>query len=158
MDPSKPAEHSLQAIAKERSEQKTLPYTWKQTLEDISVTIAFANFTKPKELSIKITNSRLCVENLTTKTLIVDDDLFTKIDEFESTWSVVDQRELEITLVKIKEEWWPHVVKSAPKIDVRRIGPQNSSLNDLDGETRAMVEKMMMEQREQKIADATGNR
>lgn len=75
----------------------------------------------------------------------ISGDLFNEITVDESTWSVVDQKELSITLEKVNQtEWWPHVVTSAPKIDVRKIQPENSKLSDLDGETRAMVEKMMV--------------
>lgn len=58
---------------------------------------------------------------------------------------VDDSREISIHLEKLNQQtWWEHVVLGAPKIDTTKINPENSKLSDLDGETRAMVEKMMV--------------
>ncbi|RMZ80701.1 hypothetical protein DV738_g2559, partial [Chaetothyriales sp. CBS 135597] len=73
--------------------------------------------------------------------ILVDDSTWTLSTNPDSTKTIA------ITLTKAAgSAWWPHIITSAPKIDVTKIVPENSKLSDLDGETRGMVEKMMYDQ------------
>ena len=82
------------------------------------------------------------VDNKIYKTIIVDD----------SFWTIEDGNRLVLTLTKSNQiEWWECVCIGDPTINLQKVQPENRSLNDLDGETRQTVEKMMYDQRQKAL-------
>ncbi|KAI8084672.1 HSP20-like chaperone [Halteromyces radiatus] len=134
--------------AKEDAEQATLPYTWKQTLQDVNVTVPVPKGTRGRDLDIVLKKKYIKVA-LKGQPAILEGELCKEIKVDDSTWSLEDQKQVEIHLEKSNQmTWWENVETSAPKINTKKIQPENSKLEDLDGETRAMVEKMMFDQRQ----------
>lgn len=141
-----------------------LPYTWKQTLQDVDVIVQLPKGTKGRDLAVDITKRRLKA-GLKGKEPIMEGELCKDIKVDDSTWLLgwciamyfgphrslsylsiaADNGELHIHLEKVNQmEWWKNVLTHHPAIDTTKITPENSKLGDLDGETRAMVEKMMV--------------
>lgn len=122
-------------------------YTFKQTLKDVTVFLPVEPGTRAKSLKVKLDRNSIDIETASGEKLIFG-ELFDAIALDESTWTVDDTREIIVSLEKVKEQWWPHVVKGDPKIDVTKLEPERSSLSELDSETRATVEKMMFDQQQ----------
>ncbi|KAL4956405.1 nuclear movement protein nudC [Aspergillus filifer] len=144
--------------AAEDAEQAKLPYKWTQTIRDLDITIPVDAKYRGKDFEVELKK-----ESILVKLRGKDGEVFVEgsfphpIKTSESSWTLETTskppgKEISIHLDKVnKAEWWAHVVTSAPKIDVSKITPENSSLSDLDGETRAMVEKMMFDQRQKEL-------
>ncbi|KAK3301027.1 HSP20-like chaperone [Chaetomium fimeti] len=155
-----PAEQAA-ARAKEQAEQDALPYKWTQTIGDVDITITVPGNLKGRDLVVDIKKESISA-GIKGQEPIIQGTLPHAIRTDDSTWTLTaapdNNKVVEIHLDKVnKMEWWAHVVTGAPRIDVSRIVPENSSLSDLDGETRGMVEKMMFDQRQKEAGLPTSD-
>ncbi|CAE6429217.1 unnamed protein product [Rhizoctonia solani] len=143
--------------AKEAAEQATLPYQWKQELGDLDITVPLPKGTRARDLIVKIQKKKLSA-GLKGKEPILEGELCKEIKIEESTWTVEDAEFLYIHLEKVnKMQWWENVLTHHPKLDTRKITPNNSKLSDLDGETRGMVEKMMYDNQQKQMGKPTSD-
>lgn len=149
--PSEREKLDAEVRAKEREEQSALPYKWTQTIKDLDITVPIPANLKGRDLAVQIGKTTLSVA-IKGHEPILAGTLPHPIHIDESSWTletIPDGKEVSIHLDKVNPmEWWPHVLTHHPTIDTSKIQPENSKLSDLDGETRAMVEKMMFDQRQ----------
>ncbi|ORX97877.1 putative nudC protein [Basidiobolus meristosporus CBS 931.73] len=142
------AKYDEEIRQKEREEQAKLPYQWRQTLQEVDIVVPVPQGVRAKDLNVVIKKNHLTV-GLKNQPPIVEGELCKAVKLDDSTWTLEDRKEVQIHLEKVNGmEWWENVVTHHPKIDTTKIQPENSKLEDLDGETRTMVEKMMFDQRQ----------
>jgi len=159
-DKLSPAEREIRDKAdrqREADEQAALPYSWKQSLQDVDIVVPVPKGTRARDLVVVIAKKKLSV-SLKGKDPIMAGELCQDVKVEESTWTLEDQSSVELHLEKInKVQWWENVLTHHPKIDTRKIQPENSKLSDLDGETRGMVEKMMFDNQQKQIGKPTSD-
>merc|ERR1712157_129293 len=125
-------------------------YTWTQTLSELNVSFPLPEGTRGRDLSVSISKKALKVGlKRNAPNYICNAKLTKAVNVEDSIWTIEDNNRLVLALQKINDmEWWDSVCEGDPKIDIKKIQPENSSLNDLDGDTRQTVEKMMFDQRQ----------
>lgn len=126
-------------------------YNFTQTLNELLINIPVPAGTKGKGCDVSITRTHLRA-GLRGAEPILNGDFPYPVKVEDSFWNLVDGKTLEITLCKVDQmQWWRAVVVGEPEIDPTEVEPQASSLSDLDGEMRGMVEKMMFDQRQKAL-------
>ncbi|WVQ61924.1 uncharacterized protein L199_000057 [Kwoniella botswanensis] len=155
------AAHDAKEREREKEEQAALPYQWTQDLSTVTVTVPLPQGTKGKDVIVVMGKKKLKVQLKTSNEPILEGELFNDIISDESSWTI-DDGTLNIELEKLSahiqsHQWWPHALTHHPKIDTTKIVPENSKLEDLDSETRGMVEKMMFDNRQKAMGKPTSD-
>ena len=146
----------ISSTAKHTVTLESCSYTWSQTLKELEVSIPVKAGTRGKDVAITMAKRKLAVA-MRDGTELFSGKLQHDINVDESTWTIDAQKELIFHLEKIKQEWWSTIIEGHSTIDTTKIQPENSNLSDLDGETRAMVEKMMFDQRQKEMGKPTSD-
>ncbi|WRT64400.1 uncharacterized protein IL334_001332 [Kwoniella shivajii] len=153
--------HDANEREREKAEQAALPYQWTQDLNTVTVTVPLPKGTRGKDLNVVMGKKKLKVQLKSSSEPILEGELFNDIISDDSSWTI-DDSTLNVELEKLSahiasHQWWPHVLTHHPKIDTTKIVPENSKLEDLDGETRGMVEKMMFDNRQKAMGKPTSD-
>ena len=115
-------------------------YVWTQTLAEVMVNVSVPENTRGRDVQVNISRSHLKILLKSTQVVVVDADLTSPIICDDSFWTIEDGNRLVVNLQKLNQmQWWDSVCKGDPTINVRSIRPENSSISDLDGETRKTV-------------------
>lgn len=136
---------------------KTDKYTWTQTLGALEVYIDVRPGVKAKQICCDIGNDTLKV-GIKGEPMILDGRMHAKVKPDDCTWTLIDNKVVQVSIEKFDNmKWWSSVMQGDPEIDTKKIVPENSSLSDLDGETRMTVEKMMYDQRQKALGKPTSD-
>lgn len=125
-------------------------YSFSQSLSDAEVRVPLPiKNAKGKQLEVEIKQSRLRVAVKGRPEPLVDGEFWARVKVEDCMWTIEDGCVAVVTLSKLNAmEWWKTILKGDPEIDLQKVVPENSKLDDLDSDTRQTVEKMMYDQRQ----------
>lgn len=123
-------------------------YTWTQSLREIIVEVPLPAGTTAKMLDVQILPGRLDARLKGAEGTLVDGEWEDAIFADECMWYLEDGY-LVLTIAKQGEmTWWKRIIKGDAAIDIKKIEPETSNLDDLAPDLRQTVEKMMHDQRQ----------
>ncbi len=137
-------------------------YTWTQTLSELQVNIALPQgIRRAREVRVEITPRGLAVTAVKDGSVVVSGEWHDRILTDGTVWTMDEENGRKVVSLNVlkmnKMNWWNCVLKGDPEIDTQRIQPENSKLSDLDGPTRATVEKMMFDQNQKRMNKPTSD-
>jgi len=119
----------------------TETYSWTQTLGELEFRIPLPKGTTAKQSLVEVKATTLKI-GLKGKEPIVSGEFHQKVKVAELVW-VMEDSVVVISIAKFNQmEWWPRLLVGEHEINTRKIQPENSNIEDLDPETRGMVQKM----------------
>lgn len=122
-------------------------YRWTQTLKELTMDVWLPAKTTAKQLEVVIAPKTLRVA-IKGGSTILEGELEDGVLPAECYWTVEDGA-LVLTLAKSGDmTWWKTVMRGDPEIDLQKIDPETSNLNDLNPDLRQTVEKMMYDQKQ----------
>jgi len=136
-------------------------YTWTQTLKSVEVMIDVPDGTRGSSCSVNITPTmlKISVKRPNADPLVIEGNFHQKVKPDDSCWTLEENKTIVLSLEKSDNmRWWACVLDGDNTIDTKKIVPENSKLSDLDGETRATVEKMFFDQRQKELGKPTSDK
>ena len=133
-------------------------YSFTQTLSELEVRVPLPRAHKSKELTVEIDSDRFSIRSRDGKVVYLEGPFTHKIRVDDAMWTLENGTIVCLQLTKQnKQEWWKSVLEGDREIDLSKVCPENSKLDDLDGETRQTVEKMMYDQRQKQMGLPTSD-
>ena len=126
-------------------------YSWTQTAYDLTIIVSLNDDVNKDEIKVNVTNQEVNIYIKEEKYL--ENDILSFDVIVEKTFWYKDDKKLIIELEKAKKhEWWRSVFIDDEEIDTSKVVPPTESINDLDSETRATIDKMLYDQRKKEEA------